>query len=45
MGEGLYQFASGEQGEGAKTIARNMPFARMWFWKNEMNQITSAFAN
>jgi hypothetical protein len=45
MGEGLYQFASGEQGEGAKTIARNMPFARMWFWKDEMNQITNAFAN
>jgi hypothetical protein len=45
MGEGAYQFANGEAGAGAKTIARNMPFARMWFWKDEMNQITHAWAN
>lgn len=42
---GVYQFANGEYGEGAKAIARQMPFARMWFWKDEVNQITNAWAN
>jgi len=42
--EGIYEFASGEYGEGAKTVARQLPFARMWFWKDEMNQITRSWA-
>ena len=40
---GAAQFISGEYGEGAKNFARNLPFARMWFWKDEMNQLTNAF--
>lgn len=44
VGNGMYQFASGEYGEGAKTIARNAPFARLWFLKDDVNQITRAWA-
>ena len=44
VGSGMYQFASGEYGEGAKTIARNAPFARLWFLKDDINQITRAWA-
>jgi hypothetical protein len=42
--QGLIQFLSGEYGEGAKNVARNLPFARMWFWKDEINQLTRAWA-
>ena len=45
MGRGMVNFASGNFGEGGKDIVRNLPFARMWFWKDEMNQITNAIAN
>jgi len=42
---GIVNFASGNYGEGAKDIVRNMPFARMWFLKDDVNQITNAWAN
>ena len=42
---GIYDFAMGDYGGGAKTVIRNLPFARLWFWKDEMNQITHAMAN
>ena len=29
---------------GAKNFARNLPFARMWFWKDDMNAITRMWA-
>lgn len=41
---GIYQFANGEYGEGGKQVARNLPFARMWFLKDDINQITNAWA-
>ena len=41
---GAAQFISGEYGEGAKNFARNLPFARMWFWKDDMNAITRMWA-
>ena len=41
---GGYEFASGNYGEGAKQIVRNLPFARMWFWKDDMNAITRMWA-
>lgn len=41
---GIYQFATGEYGEGARTVVRNLPFARMWFLKDDINQITRAWA-
>ena len=42
--DGAVQFAHGEYGEGAKNVARNLPFARMWFWKDDMNAITRMWA-
>jgi hypothetical protein len=33
----------GDRGEGAKQLVRNMPFARMWFWKDQMNAMTRAW--
>lgn len=42
--DGAAQFLSGEYGEGAKNFARNLPFARMWFWKDDMNAITRMWA-
>lgn len=45
MFRGTYNVASGEYGEGFKQIARNLPFARMWFLKDDVNQITRAWAN
>jgi hypothetical protein len=44
MAIGLYDFLNGNYGEGAKDIARNLPFARMWFWKDEVSQLTRAWA-
>jgi len=41
---GAAEFASGEYGEGAKNVFRNLPFTRMWFWKDEMNQMTRAWS-
>lgn len=45
MGKAMVNFAGGEYAEGGKDIVRNLPFARMWFWKDEVNQITNAWAN
>ena len=42
---GAYDFASGNYGEGAMQIVRNLPGARMWFLKDDVNQITRAWAN
>lgn len=41
---GAAEFASGDYGEGAKNVFRNLPFTRMWFWKDEMNQMTRAWS-
>ena len=41
---GMYQFANGEYGEGGNQVVRNLPFARMWFLKDDINQITRAWA-
>lgn len=42
--QGLYEMTTGEMGEGGKQVIRNLPFARLWFWKDEMNQMTRALA-
>ena len=42
---GVVNFASGNYAEGGKDIVRNLPFARMWFIKDDVNQITNAWAN
>jgi len=44
LSDGAVQFLAGEYGEGAKKFARNLPFARMWFWKDDMNAITRMWA-
>ena len=42
---GFYQAGTGDVGEGMKTITRNLPFMRWWFWKDDINRITHAWAN
>jgi hypothetical protein len=42
---GIVDFAQGNYGEGAKQIVRNLPAARLWFLRDEVNQITNAWAN
>ena len=42
--EGLYKFVNGDYGEGSKDILRSLPFARMWFWKGQMNEATNAIS-
>lgn len=37
---GAYEIATGNVGEGSKEMIRNLPFARMWFWKGKMNEFT-----
>ena len=45
VGQGAMSFAFDGDYAGAKTVVRNLPFARLWFWKDEMNQITHAWVN
>ncbi len=33
-------FINGDYGEGTKTFLRSLPFARLWFWKDEMNSFS-----
>ena len=33
-------FINGDYGEGMKTFLRNLPFMRLWLWKDEMNEMT-----
>ena len=42
---GMYDLVTGNVGEGTKEIARNLPFARMWFWKGTMNNLTRMLEN
>jgi hypothetical protein len=37
---GMTDIVTGNIGEGTKEIIRNLPFARMWFWKGKMNEFT-----
>ena len=37
---GAYDIVTGNIGEGSKEIIRNLPMARMWFWKQKMNEFT-----
>ena len=36
----MADIVTGNVGEGTKEIIRNLPFARMWFWKGKMNEFT-----
>ena len=41
--KGVMDVVQGNVSEGSKQVVRNLPGARMWFWKDEMNQLTNAF--
>jgi len=41
--KGIGDMVQGNVSEGAKEVVRNLPGARMWFWKDEMNQLTNSF--
>ena len=41
IARGSYDLVTGNIGEGTKEIIRNLPFARMWFWKGKMNEFTN----
>ena len=45
MATSIVDFAQGNYAEAGKDIVRSLPAARMWFWKDEVNQITNAWAN
>lgn len=45
MLSGVYSFASGDYGEGAREIVRNLPGSNLWFLKSEVNQITRGWVN
>ena len=36
-------FIDGDYSEGAKNFVRSLPAARMWFWKDQMNELTNSF--
>ena len=41
--KGVIDVVQGNVSEGSKQVVRNLPGARMWFWKDEMNQLTNSF--
>lgn len=45
VGEGVYDFTRGDYGEGAKKIIRAMPTARLWIWRDFMNEATNALSD
>ena len=40
---GVGEFVSGNYGEGAKQTMRSMPLARLWIWKDFMNEASNSF--
>ena len=42
--QGAYQFTRGEYGEGAKQFVRNLPGMRLWFLRDQMNEMTRGWA-
>ena len=41
----LKEMIAGDFSDGAKNMTRSLPFMRMWFWKDLMNQFTNNFKN
>ena len=39
-GRGLYEMVTGNIGEGAGKIIKALPYARIWLWKDEINQMS-----
>ena len=44
MARGALDLVTGNPGEGTKELIRNMPFARLWFLKGMVNNMTNAIA-
>jgi hypothetical protein len=40
----MAEMAGGNYGEGGKDAIRLLPFARMWFWRDDVNQMTNRLA-
>lgn len=45
IARGAYDLVTGKPGEGTKELIRNMPFARLWFLKGLVNNMTNAVAD
>ena len=41
LARGMYDFVTGNYGEGSKDIIRNLPFMRLWFIKDHVNSMTN----
>jgi hypothetical protein len=39
-GRGLYEMVTGNIGEGAGKVLKSLPYARIWLWKDEVNQMS-----
>lgn len=44
LSNGLGNLAEGDYGQGFMHLTRNLPFARYWFWKDQMNEMTRSWA-
>tara|TARA_S200002703_G_scaffold104871_1_gene90987 strand:- start:151 stop:1092 length:942 start_codon:yes stop_codon:yes gene_type:complete len=44
MASGMYNFATGDFGQGSKEIIKSLPTARLWIWKDFVNEIANTLA-
>lgn len=45
VAEGVLELTDGNYGEGAKKLIRSMPTARLWIWRDFMNEATNALSD
>ena len=45
VAEGVKEFTEGNYGEGSKKIIRALPTARLWIWRDFMNEATNALSD
>ena len=45
VGKGVWDMLNGEVSEGSKDLIRNLPFARLWFLKGMVNNMTNALSD
>jgi hypothetical protein len=41
LSRAVYEMATGDVGEGSKDFIRNLPYARLWFLKGKVNELTN----
>lgn len=44
MASGMYNFATGDFGQGSKEIIKSLPTARLWIWKDFVNEMANTLA-